>query len=80
MSETRVVVREIPEAERREFVDGRPVLRGRSLQSWMEEFDGYVGEVEQPTTGAKFKVSLEAWRDRDPSSTWLDVMFETERP
>ena len=79
MSETHVVVREIPAHQRRESIDGRPVLRGRSLESWIEEFGGYEGEVQQPTTGARFKVSLETWKDRDPSSTWLDVMFETEQ-
>lgn len=80
MGSTQAVVREIPADQRREIIDGRPVLRGRNLESWIAEFGGYEGEVEQPTTGAKFKVSLEKWKGRDPSSTWLDIMFETEHP
>jgi hypothetical protein len=77
MGQTRVTVKEIPADARSVVLNGKRYLRGRTLASYLEEFGGFEGEVTQPSTGERFAISLEQWRDRDPTSTWLDVMFDT---
>jgi hypothetical protein len=78
VAETRVVVIELQPNEREEIVDGVRVSRGRTLASLTRELGGHEGEVRRPSNGEMFHVSLEAWQGRDPHSTWLDIMFETD--
>ena len=78
VEQTRVVIKEVPADARSEVFDGKRYLRGRTLASYLEEFDGFEGEVRQPMTGRLFAISLEEWRGRDPESAWLDMMFVTD--
>lgn len=73
----RVVVEEIAPESREIIVDGRKLLRGRTLASFVRQFGGYEGKVPHPTTGERFTVSLERWRNRHPASTWLELSFVT---
>ena len=73
----RVVVEEIAPESREIIVDGRKLLRGRTLASFIRRFGGYEGKVPHPTTGERFTVSLEQWRNRQPDSTWLELTFVT---
>ena len=77
---THIVVEEIDAEERTAVISGRKVLRGVTLEALVQEIGGYEGELTQPSTGRRFPVSLEPWRERDPSSTWLVVTFHTEPP
>ena len=74
----RVVVEEIAPESREITVDGRKLLRGRTLASFVNQFGGYEGKVRHPTTFERFTVSLERWRDRRPESTWLELTFVTD--
>jgi hypothetical protein len=69
---------ELTEAERPLTIDGREMVRGRSLASLIHELGGYEGEVKEALTGRTHRISLLPWRDRDPHSTWLEVSFITE--
>jgi hypothetical protein len=75
---TYAIVEEVASDSREIIVEGRNLLRGQTLASLVAELGGNDGEVIQPTTGARFPVSLDEWRDRDPHSTWLEVSFITE--
>ena len=79
MKQTYVEIKEVSAEARQITIEGRALLRGQTLGSLLDEFGGYEGQVTQPTTGRRFDVSLEAWRDRDPSSTWLEISFITEQ-
>ena len=74
----RVVVNEIAPDSREIVVDGRKLLRGKTLASFVKRFGGYEGKVPHPTTGERFTVSLERWRNRQPETTWLELSFVTE--
>jgi hypothetical protein len=78
MNPTRVVIKEVPRDARREVINGKTYLRGRTLATYLDDFGGFEGEVTQPMTGRRFAVSLEQWRGCDPQSTWLDVSFVTD--
>ncbi len=75
---THVEITEVPADARQIVIEGSTLLRGRTLASLLEEFDGYDGEVVQPSTGKRFTISLDPWRGRDLDSTWLEVAFITE--
>lgn len=74
----RVVVEEIAPESREIVVEGRKLLRGKTLASFINQFGGYEGNVRHPTTFERFTVSLERWRDRQPDSTWLELTFVTD--
>jgi hypothetical protein len=57
---TSVEIEEVPADASQITVEGRTLLRGRTLASLLKEFGGYEGQVTQPTTGRSFDVSLEA--------------------
>jgi hypothetical protein len=58
MNPTRVVIKEVPRDARREVINGKTYLRGRTLATYLDDFGGFEGEVTQPTTGHRFAVSL----------------------
>jgi hypothetical protein len=78
-SPTRVEIEEVPADAREIVVEGRVLFRGQRLSALIKEFDGYQGEVEQPSTGKRFAVSLEPWRDRDADTTWIEFSFVTDK-
>jgi len=77
---THLVVEEVAEDERAAVavVDGREILRGNSLARLLREVGGYEGVIAQPTTGELFPISLTAWIDRDPETTWLTIRFVSD--
>lgn len=75
---TRVVVEEVAPESREIVVSGRKLLRGRTLGSFLQEFGGYEGTVQEPLTQRQFDITLERWRGRDPEATWLAIAFITE--
>lgn len=79
MKPTRVEITEVPADARQITIEGRTVLRGQRLASLLSELGGYRGEVTQPSTGRRFEISLEPWRDRDVDATWLEISFVTDQ-
>lgn len=79
---TRLIVEEIAAEDRTVIAveGGREVRRGNSLATLVREIGGYRGEFVQPSTGERFPISLERWRDRDPDNTWLVTYFHIEPP
>ena len=78
MKTTRVVIEEVPAESRAIVVEGRALLRGQVLSALLEELGGYEGEVVQPTTGQRFTISLEPWRENDPNTTWIELSFVSD--
>lgn len=69
---------ELPADDREFVVNGRTLFRGKRLSSLIEELGGYQGYVTHPTTGERFAVSLEPWRDSEPHTTWIAISFTTD--
>ena len=79
---TRLIVEEIAAEDRTVIAveGGREIRRGNSLAMLVREIGGFQGEFVQPSTGERFPISLERWRDRDPDNTWLVTYFHIEPP
>jgi hypothetical protein len=56
-----------------------PVVKAVKLEKLIAQIGGLEGYMRDPVSKELRAVSLAAWKDRDPGSTWLSVYFEEDQ-
>jgi len=76
----RLVVREVRDlSEVRVDLPEGPVVKAVTLEKLIAQIGGLEGYIRDPVSKELRTVSLAAWKDRDPETTWLSVSFDEEQ-